>query len=306
MSDPLGGPGSPIALAVSGSSRAELRAELARFFGYVEGVATGGTTSTILDTSLFRYPDDYFVGAQVWIEDADGAAPEDETSYVTDFANSTGTLTLLPVLTAEVDSGDTYHIYQTVTKDDMDKAIAKACAGGEATYALAVDTTTLDYDLTHIMGLRNSRSILAVVVRDGDDTQAQPYMLKNWYIEDSFGQLTLHLFESPSADDALWIVYLLDESGMNDDAMRCNLPSGLVLARARVRLLEDLLPKQDQSGMDKYGQLLRYWQDEVKKEERKYQPATGRVRKTPWRSYVPDSGASERHILRTLGLEWIN
>ena len=270
-----GGVGSVLPIAVSGSSRGELRAELARMFGFVEGVASAGATDGITDTSLFRWPDDYFVGANVWISEADGAAPEGEQSWVSDFVNSTGVLSLRPALTAAVAAGDHYHVFMVVGKDDIDRAIQRACRGGEAICTLTADEDTLDYDLTYITGLSDARQVRAVWRRAGNDDEIQPYRMAGWQIADNFGQLTLQLAAAPSADDGLWIEYELDERGMEDDAQRCNLPLDLILARAKVYLLQNLLAKQDTAGMDKYGQLLRFWQDEQVKEERRWQPKSG-------------------------------
>ena len=275
-------------------------------FDFVEGVADAGATTTITDLALTRYPNDYFIGAQVWIAEADGAAPEDETSYVTDFVNSTGVLTFAPAMTVAPAAGDHYHLFLTVSKDAIDRAIARASQGAEAVYLLTIDATTLEYDLTYITGLRDSRQIHAVMVRDNDDSLSQPYLLRDWYVEDNFGQLTLRLLASPSESDSMWIVYRLDDTGMEDDAQRCNLPTDLILARAKVYLIQDLLPKQDQSGMDKYGQLLRYWEDKVKEQERRLQPKGGTVGKTPWATLMPSSGSSGIRAKQRLGLTRIH
>jgi hypothetical protein len=301
-----GGVGSVLPIAVSGLSRGELRAEIARMFEFVEGVVDAGSTTTITDAALKRYPDDYFIGAQVWIAEADGTAPEDETSYVTDFVNSTGVLTFAPAMTVAPAAGDHFHLFSTVSKDAIDRAIARASQGAEAIYQLTVDATTLDYDLTYITGLRDSRQLHAVMVRDNDDALNQPYLLRDWYVEDNFGQLTLRLLASPSEDSSMWIVYRLDDTGMADDAQRCNLPTDLLLARAKVYLIQDLLPKQDQSGMDKYGQLLRYWEDKVKEQERRLQPKAGTVGKTPWQTLMPGSGSSNTRAKKRLGMDWIH
>ncbi len=97
----------------------ELRADLGRAAGkFHTGTATGGSTSTIIDTNgLDAFPeDDSLNGALAYIRtDAGGAgaAPQGESKTITDHVNSTNTLTLESVLTAAVASGDTYEVYRT-------------------------------------------------------------------------------------------------------------------------------------------------------------------------------------------------
>ena len=87
--------------------------ELARVLGVLtEGVATGGSTSTLIDTVERTEADDYWNGGTAWITyDAGGlgAAPQGEYSVITDHVQSTSTLTLRGVTTA-VASSDRYAV----------------------------------------------------------------------------------------------------------------------------------------------------------------------------------------------------
>jgi len=71
-----------------------------------QGTATGGSTTTIIDTGRNEV-DDAFNGGTAWIVSADSAAPEDEYATISDWVNSTGTATISAV-TAAVASGDVY------------------------------------------------------------------------------------------------------------------------------------------------------------------------------------------------------
>jgi hypothetical protein len=82
----------------------------------IEGVATGGGTTSIADTALTSVPeatiDDTFnKGAAFLITDAGGvgAAPEGEIARVTDYVAATGTLTVA-TFTAAVAAGDLYGV----------------------------------------------------------------------------------------------------------------------------------------------------------------------------------------------------
>src|SRR5688572_3338614 len=88
--------------------------QLARALGVVsEGIATGGSTTTILDTVERLEENDFWNGGTAWIlYDAGGlgAAPQGEYGYISDFATSGGTVTLRTALSAAVASGDRYAI----------------------------------------------------------------------------------------------------------------------------------------------------------------------------------------------------
>lgn len=92
--------------------------QLFRRLGGKVTLATGGSTTTLIDTKLAdeladgNEDDVYNGGTVVVITDAGGAnaAPEGEFSRVTDYVASTTTLTFSPALTAAPASGDTVMI----------------------------------------------------------------------------------------------------------------------------------------------------------------------------------------------------
>lgn len=77
-------------------------------------LATGGSTSTVIDTNLDEELEDaneddiYNQGTVIVVEDGGGsnAAPEGEFSRISDYDSATQTVTFSPVLTAAVASGD--------------------------------------------------------------------------------------------------------------------------------------------------------------------------------------------------------
>ena len=88
--------------------------QLARCLGVVsEGVATGGSATTIADTVERTETDDYWNGGVAWIlYDAAGAgaSPQGKYSFVSDFANTGGVITLRDTVTDSVASGDRYAV----------------------------------------------------------------------------------------------------------------------------------------------------------------------------------------------------
>lgn len=98
----------------------DLTLELARTIAgeeIVEGIATGGTTTTLIDTAgLALLPDDYFNSGKkglgsIWVHyDAGGAgaSPENEYRTISDFVQSTKTITVPTAFSAAPASGDWY------------------------------------------------------------------------------------------------------------------------------------------------------------------------------------------------------
>ena len=90
------------------------------------GTATGaGTTTTIVDSSLCIFGDDFFIGATITFTDS-GNSPVGNTSgskTITDFAQATGTLTWSGALNATV-VGDTFTFDTTFNFDEYVGSVA--------------------------------------------------------------------------------------------------------------------------------------------------------------------------------------
>lgn len=101
------------------------------------GTATGGSTSTIIDTTKLKstqYEDDLHVGSWARVSydgGGSGAAPEGEISPITDSVASTGTLTVNPALSAAVASTDKYQIWRNIHPQDaldtLDQILTEEC-----------------------------------------------------------------------------------------------------------------------------------------------------------------------------------
>jgi hypothetical protein len=119
--------------------------DLARIVGpATESVATGGSSTTIVDSGLGGSDDEWNGGTAFIITDAGGAsaAPENECGRVSDYVASTGTLTIRTSdLTAAPASGDTYAVCK-VPRHELYQAVNAALRDvGPLAYE---DDTTLD------------------------------------------------------------------------------------------------------------------------------------------------------------------
>ena len=275
-------------MAAVGFYRYQLREEVGRVFGFFEGTATGGSTTTIVDTSLTRFADDYFIGQSVYILYAGGATPALEESYCTDFVSSTGTITVSPAFTAAVESGDTYQLYKNVTVDEINYCLNAVCKDAEIETQLTPSASTLDYYVSGAKDLYRRQQMIGVWVRPSADSLIMPYELTGWKFFDNEGELYVRIPYALSSTDQLWLHYYGGDL-TRDDCVITNLPLRLIRARATVYLIENLIAHQNQGGMDRWGTLLRYWHEELRLEEARHQRVHRKVRKFNWSGGFPEA-----------------
>lgn len=266
----------------AGRTRRELRELVAKVFGWQSGTATGGSTTTVVDGSLARYADGYWTGANIWLASKTNAARN--TSWVTDFVSSSGTLTVSPAFADACMAGDVYQLFRYVSKAQIDDAINEVAKGGYAHHHLTPNADlSLVYEINAAPGLMRAEQVMTVWRLSLSDAGRLPVEVKGWRVEEDQGVLTLRLPYAPLAEDDLWLVYQIGEGGLVSDDTRTTVPADLVRARAVVFLLQNILVDQDAQGLEKWGQQLRYWSEELERIERLYQLSGRRVRVYDWR-----------------------
>jgi hypothetical protein len=120
---------------------ANSRADLIKFMlkvplrNYVGGVVDSGTTTTVVDNSL-EQPDDYFqnttpVSRVRILSTTDGQAPKGEERRITDYAHSTGTITVSTdkPFSAAPGAGDTFIVLDEYDWEELAAAINLVIAG---------------------------------------------------------------------------------------------------------------------------------------------------------------------------------
>jgi hypothetical protein len=95
------------------------------------GTATGGSTTTIVDAVRRDEPDDYFqntspISYAYILTTTDNLAPKSEERRASDFANSGGTLSVVPAYSVTPGAGDTYAIYHLKRWADLKEYINMA------------------------------------------------------------------------------------------------------------------------------------------------------------------------------------
>jgi len=171
---------------------------VARALGIVtEGVATGGSTSTLIDTRVLTQAVDYWNGGTVWVlrDSAEGgAAPEGEFARVTAFSGGTDTATLGPVsagsgtaLTASIASGDRYAIgkrrypiHQIIQKVNEELVNMGSVAVTDTT---TLDTTAAQTEYTLPLAAGKDLREVWIQGKVGDTNDNRWVLARNWYIQ---------------------------------------------------------------------------------------------------------------------------
>jgi hypothetical protein len=200
------------------ATQLQLTHVLQRFYRRVGGkvtLATGGTTTTVIDTKLADElgdgnEDDFYNGGTVIvIEDAGGsnAAPEGEFSRITDYEASTTTATFSPALTVAPASGDRvllaspdFPLYDMI--EVVNDALEYLGNIPLVDTSITVAGGTVDYTLPIAV---KGRRIVDVVQKDGVDY----YPVSNWKIIPATAGSTETLnIPQLTEGDTLYIHYL--------------------------------------------------------------------------------------------------
>lgn len=263
-----------------GTSLRELRQAVGDYFGRVRSTATGGSATTVVDT-VQVYEADFWNGAYVLIDQADGEAPEGAVGRITDYSAG-GTITCTN-LGAAVAAGDIYEVYRRISPTVIDQAINDV-AKGELTI-LDLEPNTTGYDYTIVAdGLVRREQVQAVWWRASSSSYDKPMELRQWRIEQDGPSLTLWI-DYVLADDALlWIEYLAGPGGLTSPGTRTLLPPSYVRAAAIVRLLENMLMQQDEAGTQRIGTLLRDARDTLQRETVRLGHQPAKAKTTQWKT----------------------
>lgn len=198
------------------ATQLQLTHVLQRFYRRVGGkvtLATGGTTTTVIDTKLVDElgdgnEDDIFNGGTVIvIEDTGGVAPEGEFSRITDYEALTTTATFSPALTVAPASGDRvllappdFPLYDMI--EVVNDALEYLGNIPLVDTSLTVAGGTTDYTLPIAL---KGRRIVDVVQKDGEDY----YPVSGWkIIPATAGTAETITIPQLTEGDTLYIHYL--------------------------------------------------------------------------------------------------
>src|SRR5688572_32566160 len=90
---------------------------------FLSGTATGGSTTTIIDTNELQHVDGYWDESTILVTSGSNA---DQKRRVQTFTGSTSTLNLYSALPMAVASGVTYEVYRRFSPGDVEVAINRS------------------------------------------------------------------------------------------------------------------------------------------------------------------------------------
>jgi hypothetical protein len=206
-------------------TRAQLVQEVADAYGeYFTNTADSGSTTTIVDTENIEADDFWNNHFAHVITDAGGAsaAPEGEERPVSDFVQSTGTVTVSPAFSAAVAAGDTYEILperRAVIERAINAAIREA---GTRWWVPSTDTSTITLAAnTYSYSLPTDVVyIVDILYRSASDDPWESIETSNWYVAGAPGAQTLYLYDIGDYDtgDVLRVDYQVRLSELSADA----------------------------------------------------------------------------------------
>jgi hypothetical protein len=195
----------------------DLTYQLAVSLGVVnEGTATGGSTTSLIDTVELTQADDFWNLGTVWVTyDAAGAgaAPQGEYSVVSDFASSSDTATLRSTLTAAIAVNDRYAIARpryplSLLTSRINEVLRQIPIQKDDTSTVAIAADQTEYSLpADVWDLKE------VWVQSSDDTNdTQPERIYDWTVKKSATGTAnvLMLGRQFTADTLLHLKYLTD------------------------------------------------------------------------------------------------
>lgn len=236
-----------------------------------EGLATGGSATTLIDTNRRTEPDDYWNLGTVWIlKDAGGAgaAPQAEYAEITDFELATNKATFT-TLTAAVGAGDKYAIAtDAVPLQTIVQKINNALM--DIHYPVSDTTTVVIVDDTTEYTLPVGADVREVWVQTNDDSNDNVWMkVYNWEIGESAAGVgdTLILPYQFDPNYTCKIVYVTRHADLvlAADKLHENIPPILVVYKATLACYEWLKARHRSQEWDSE---IAVWLQRVDKVER--------------------------------------
>lgn len=130
---------------------ARLRLPFFERYGKIGLTATGGSTTTLIDTGALKQADDFWNKSHLWHVD------DLYSRIISDFVNSTSTITFLEPASEAITASDEYEIWSRWSANDANDAINRALRDAwpnffQATdgYIVIADDQGIDYDLSSL------------------------------------------------------------------------------------------------------------------------------------------------------------
>jgi hypothetical protein len=216
-----------------------------------ESVATGGSTTTLVDTVFRLEPDDFWNQGTIWYEDADGAQSYNNyCTRINDFYQTTKTLTFA-VQTEAPEAGDRYIVADARYPMDLLWATINSVLRRAPIIALdetlTIASNQTEYTLPTAIYRGNLRYVYYQV--DTDDSNDNRWKrIDDWRLEDgdTGSADTLILLQQYSSGHALQLHYITHHPPLTTIAANLNENINLrgLAVRAAVRCVRQRMQRQ--------------------------------------------------------------
>lgn len=250
----------------------ELRTELARAVGcYFAGTATGGTTTTLIDTAgLPRWAEaDALKGAYLYISDTtDEGAPEGEWRRIQGFAVTTWVITVDRAFSVAPGAGDTYEIYLApLTLDQWDQCVNAAIRSAwPQLFTPSTEEVAPTGALTYNLSAAADRVLGAEVTFKGSLAGYPAQPLFEWYVTGTPGALVLNLSHPVPNDSTNMAIRVV--TGLQFDELAAEGTTSLdpqyIMDAGRAAFYQLMADASRQSDRQGYLQRMAHWQDQAK------------------------------------------
>jgi hypothetical protein len=259
---------------------ATLTYRVARELGIVkEGTATGGSTSTLLDSSGRTEADDYWNNGTAWLlYDAGGAAaaPQGEFASITDFASTGGVIST--VWTVAPAAGDRYAIAKKrYRKADLIQAVNRALQDlGTIPVVDSTTITTADNQTEYTLPVAANTDLRQVWLQTNDDDSNDNrwHLIHGWKIQHAVAGTghTIILPTQYSSGYAIKLVYMAPHPDLNaySDKLYETIHENMIIYSAASKALEVQLARGIVS--DEISRTLVFMQEKAMEAKRQHQP----------------------------------
>lgn len=233
------------------------------------GTATGGSTSSLVDTVNRFEADDFFntqiPTARIHIySTTDGQAPQGEERFITDWGQSSLTAVVSPAFSAAVEAGDKYVILSEFSWQELLAAINMAIdeIAGLVLVPVVDETLTLTTGTYELALPSEFQYVSQVTVADSDGSFINPLAPTDWRIlqGDPAKLQLMRLLEGSTANiqiasrysseplpngRAVRIEGMASQARLVDDADVCNLDPNFIVHRAAAWVLSKRARRSD-------------------------------------------------------------
>jgi hypothetical protein len=230
-----------------------------------EGVATGGSATTIVDTVMRTEADDYWnEGALIVLETTDDLAPAWEMRTISDFVNTTSTVTVGTAFSAAVGAGDSYAILKkryplNIIKQQVNLALTRLGAVPREDTSLTAVADQTEYTLPLV-----ANPLLRQVwynTNDDDSNDNQWSEIVNWSVRHGApGTGDTLIIPQLTAGKTIRLIYMGRHARLeaDDDYLQEDIPVERVVYPAALGCLQWY---RDKTRTDDFRDMILYLQD---------------------------------------------